>query len=472
MSSAPSEAIEQLFLDHGVSSEGFKRPHIDEIWEVAVREAEQKFGRTLTAPTSSELQYVELVVLWADTFFEMMESVYYSSYYRTAQGKQLDRLLALMGYERLPERQATGEVTFTAAGSNGAPERVDIPAGTRITTSLTNTEERKIFETTEPAVIPEGATEVTQVPVRGVDPLLTSLDLSDTQTGEETNVATAALDSLFDSVQGVRSVSNPLPTGGSGTRADDSSYDFVTGRDEESDADFRRRYESAQALGGSATLDSIEAAIRNAGDGSIVEAVRVDETLEITSDGSGGYTGRQIEPIVALKNDTPANRQAVGQAIFDSRAAGIESVGPVSVQAERSDGTTHNQAEGFRLTTDVEIYVEASILTTDTFPEDGVERIKQNVIEIVGGYLADGSRVSGEYGEIGPDVYYSQIVGAIMDNDVEGVLDVDGSSVSDAIKIGTADPPTGTSNVSISETEIALTRPNSITINTSSGSPQ
>lgn len=470
--SASGADIESLFLDHGVSAEdGFSRPHIDEIWDVAVREAEHAFGRTLTPPTSAELQFVEAIVLWTDTYFEMLESTYYAGFYETAQGEQLDRLLALMGFERFPERQATGEVTFSASGGS-ASSRVDIPAGTRVTTELTSESQRIIFQTTEPASIPEGATETTQVPIRGLDPLTTSLNLTDEQTGEETNVAEGAIDTPYDSVQGVSSVTNPLPTGGSGTRADGSSYSFVTGRDEETDPAFKRRYENAQALGGSATLDAVTAAIRNAGDGSIVEDVRVDETLEIQSDGSGGYTGRQIEPIVSLTEDTTANRQAVGQAIYDSRAAGIESVGSVTVNAERSDGTTHTQAEGFDIATDIEISVSADILVTETFPTDGVERLEENIIDIVGGYLADGSRVRGEFGSIGADVYYSQVVGSIIDNDIEGVLDVDGTSVSDAILVDTADPPASSSNITIAADERGITRPDNITINTTAAEPQ
>lgn len=471
--SSEPDTIDALFVEYGVSGdEGFTRPHIDLIWSVAVREAERAFGRRLTAPTSAELQYIEAVVLWTDTYFENLEATYYAAYYRTAQGVQLDRLLALMGFERLPELQATGEVTFTAVGgSAGTPSRVDIPAGTRVTTTLDDTADRIFFETTEPASIPAGDTEVTQVHVKGLDPLTSTLDLSDSQTGDETNVPAGAIDTIYDSTSGVASVTNPQPTGSSGTREDDSEYAFQTGRDTETDADFRRRYENAQALGGAATLDAVTAAIRNAGDGTIVEAVRVDETLEITSDGSGGYTGRQIEPIAVVTEDTTVAREAVGQAIYDSRAAGIESVGSIEVFAERSDGSAHNRAEGFDFAADVEIYIDADILVTDTFPGGGVDRIKENIIDIIGGYHVNGTRVSGEFGAIGGDVYYSQVVGAVMDNDVEGILDVDGASVSDAILVDTADPPTASGNISVTTEEVAITRPENITINTTVSQP-
>lgn len=469
-----ASSFDQLFVEYGVSGEyGFRRPHIDEIWRVAVREAERAFGSRLTAPTSLELQYIEAIVLWTDTYFESLESAYYSAFYQTAQGVQLDRLLALMGFERLPERQATGEVTiFAAGGTSGAPSRTPIPAGTRVTTTRDLDADRVIFQTTEPAAIPEGETKVERVPIRGLDPLTASISLSDEQTGVETNVPPGAIDTFYDSVQGTAGVTNPLPTGSSGERADGSSYSFVTGRDRETDAAFRRRYEAAQAIGGAATLTAVTASIRNADDGTIVQAVDVDETLEITQNADGTYSGRQIEPIVVLEKDTTANRQAVGQAIFDARAAGIESVGSVEVFAETSDGTAHNRAEGFDIALDREVYVDADILVTETFPTGGEDLIKENVVNNIGGYTVDGDRITGEFEGIGGDVYYSQVVGAIIDNDIEGIIDIDGTSFGDAIQVDTADPPTASANIAISEDETAITRPENITINTSVATPQ
>lgn len=466
------DSIEDLFVNHGVTNDGFKRPHLDLIWEVAVAEAERVFGRRLTAPTSAELQYVETIVLWTDTYFETAEANYYAAYYRTAQGKQLDRLLALMGFDRIPERQASGVVTFYAARESGATNDVAIPAGTRVTTSRNIDSDRIFFQTTEAVTIPEGQSKVEEVSVVGLDPLLTNLDLSDAQTGVATNVAQGAIDVVYDTVQGVGGVTNQYPTGSSGEFPNGEPYNFATGRERETDVEFRRRYENAQALGGAATIPALESGIKNAGDGTVVEAVRVDETLDITQDADGDYHGRQVEPIVVLSEDTTANRQAVGQAIFETRAGGIESVGDVQVFAERTDGSTHNRAEGFDIATEQQIYIEADILVSETFPNDGIQQIKRNLVEMIGGRTRNDDRVLGEYEAIGADVYYSAVVGAIMDNDITGIIDIDGTTFSDAIFMGTSDPPTGTSNVTISRSEVGVTRPEQITINTTVSQPQ
>lgn len=474
--SATDEGIGSLFYEYGVTpDEGYVRPHIDEIWDAAVREAEQKFGKRLTAPTSAELQYVEVLVLWADTFFETQQANYYAAYYETAQGLQLDRLLALMGFERLEERQATGEVTISATGgSGGSPADVTIPAGTRVATERGESSAEIIFETTEPAVILAGEVEVTQVPVHALDPLTASLSLSDEQTGIETNVPADAITRFIDAVQGVSDVTNPLPTGDSGERADGSAYDFVVGRDRETDVEFKRRYEAAQAAGGAATLDAIEAAIRTAGDGDVVQSVAVNETIEITQDADGNYQGRHVEPTVYLAEDTTPAREDVAQAIIETRAAGIKSVGSTTVYGEREDGTQHNHPEGFDIATEIPIFVDAALVIGETFPADGIERIKQNIVELVGGETAAGERVAGTISDepIGTDVYYSQVVGAIMDEDIPGITDVDGTAVSDAITLGTADSPAGTSNITVAADEIARARPSRITITTTSGEPQ
>lgn len=476
MSASGDLGMGALFQDYGVTSdEGYVRPHIDEIWNAAVREAEEKFGKRLTAPTSAELQYVESLVLWTDTYFESQQASYYAAFYETAQGLQLDRLLALMGFERLPERQATGEVAITASGSGGATADVSIPAGTRVATERGEDSAEIIFESTEPATIPAGSTEVTQIPVRALDPLTASLSLTDEQTGVETNVPSGAITRFIDAVQGVSSVNNPLPTGDSGTRDDGTSYSFVEGRDKETDVAFKRRYEDAQAVGGAATLDAIAAALRTAGDGTVVQSVRVDETVEITQDADGNYHGRQVEPTVYLEEDTTAAREAVAQALIDTRAAGIKSIGSTTAYGELDDGTQHNIAEGFDVATEVPVYIDASVVVSGIFPDDGVDQIKENLIEIVGGTTASDERVPGESGErepIGADEYYSRIAGAIMDNDIPGLIDVDGASFSDAVFIGTSSSPTGTSNITVAENEIARTNPDRITISTTSGSVQ
>ena len=449
-----------LIRDYGVTRRGFRRPGIDVLYEVAVREAEQRLGRELVAPTSTELQYVEMLVVWGATYFETLEALYYAGYYGHAVGEQLDAVLELVGFERLHRRGATGEVDFSATTEGGNAEDTTIDAGTRVATGSNESTPAIIFVVTEPTTLPAGQESVT-APIKAADPLDPRFDLTDAQTGVETNVEAGAITRLLDTINGVGDVTNPLPTGGSGERSDGSLYDFVTGRDRETDPEYRRRYENSLGIGGRATIDAIEAEIRRAGDGGVVESVEVNEELPITQNSDDTYSGRQIEPVVAFRENTAANRAAVAQAIYDSRAAGIESVGSVNVAATQDRGSEYATGLGFTVATEVPVHVEAEIVILDSFPGDGVERIKAKIVETVGGTAPGGQYVLGS--GIGEDVYYHQLVGDVMDDAILGVLDYT------SLTVGTNPNPTATSNVVIGRDQRARTNADRITITTTRG---
>lgn len=459
----------RLLTEYGVTNEGFERPGFETLWEVAVAEAERLFQRELTSPVSAELQYVEALVIWMDTAFDQLEALYYSAYYDHAYGQQLDHLLEIVGFRREEERQATGEVTFTSSDPTVDSDLV-IPAGTIVKTEGDESTPEIYFRTREPATIPTGSGEVTQVPIRGLDPERTTIDLSEEQTGEETNVGPGEITTLHSSIVGVPNtgVTNPLPTGQSGTRNDGTTYRFERGRDRETDVQFKRRYENETFGTGTATLEAIEANLRAAGDGDVVIAARVDETLPITSttdaEGNTVYSGRQIEPIVVLRQDTAANRDAVAQAIYDKRAAGIESVGAHTGTAITSNGEEYTTGLGFDIATEVPIYVDATIAVTEEFPGDGIEQITANLLDTIGGITNDGYRIKGV--GIGEDLEYWDVVADVIDRDIPGLEGPTGSLPSDSIFVGTSASPTTTGDVAIADDQVAILYPENVTIST------
>lgn len=450
--------ITTVLSGYGVTRNGFRRPSIETIWDTAVRIAEEQMGRRITSPSSAELQYIESIVVWVKQCFDSLEEVYYAAYYRHARGASLDYLLERSGFERLERREAEGEVTFYATGDE-ASEDIEIEAGTRVSTEDTADSQPIFFETTEPATLEEGEESVEQVPVVGLDPDHpdTALDLEDDQIGSATNVSAETITEIVDSVAGVSEVENPLPAGESGERDDETFYDFERGRDRETDYEFRRRYEAARANQGRATVDALESAIRLAGDGDIVRDVDIDEELTIQSDGSGGYTGRQIEPLVYFESDIPPNREAVSQAILETRAAGIESVGDVSETAERDDGTEYDTGLEFTVVDNAEIHIEAELTVTRSFSSEDTDQIEENLIERIGGTL------NGDYQDglgIGEDVYYSRVLGDILDDDIADWIDFD------RIEIGRSSSSLQESNVAIARDEIAVTDTDLIDIET------
>jgi hypothetical protein len=413
--------IRDLFREFGVTDSGYDRPSSRLIWDVFVREFEDRAGREITAVSSAELQYVEQAVLWTNTYFEQLEAVYYSGYFGTAVGEQLDQVLSRHGFRRREERQAEGEVTFYASGDE-ASEDITIDAGTRVATGRSREDDTIYFETTETVTLREGSSEVTEVPIVGVDPVTTTLDLSDSQTGSATNVEAEAIDRMVDSVSGVSSVENPLPTGVSGTRSDGTTFSFESGRDKETDHEFRRRYLNTLGIGGRATVDALEAAILSAGSEDDVRDVEIEEDLpirEVSDDGSGeaGFIGRQVEPIVAFDplSETDPNPEIVSQAILETRAAGIRSVGPESETAELEDGTEYDSGLGFREAEWINVHVSLELDVTREWNSRKANQIRENIVKRIGG------EINGEYHDglgIGEDVYYSRLLGDALRHDI------------------------------------------------------
>lgn len=469
--------VNQLAKENGVGPNGFEKPGADEIREFWLDEAADRFGRNLSGPNSAEVQFVDMLALASDTFWETLQSVYYGGKYPHAQGLQLDNILALAGISRLPRQEATGEVTFYSELKGGNQEDVQIPRSFTVSTEGDAQNPPIPFVTTEPATLPAGETSVSGVPVRALGPLETGSELQAADLGSATNVGEDTITQLVDSKSGIGGVTNRYPTGTTGTRDDGSSYDFRSGRDRETDAELRARYENSPALGGVATLGSIEANIQNCGDGDIVQSVNVVEEVEGDDlRASGGPPPKAIRPTVSLKNDTEANREVVAQAIQDSRAGGIESYGEVAKRvevdgdpypSEQTMNTTDSYGNircrnGFDLATEAAVYVNAEVITLPDVPADYASLVSAKILSYIGGETSEGATVGGEAG-IGDDIYADRIRGILLDDDIGGVREIE------TLGVGKSSGVTTAQNLTIANDEEAVTHPNWINITTTPG---
>jgi len=141
----------------------------------------------------------------------------------------------------------------------------------------------------------------------------------------------------------------------------------------------------------------------------------------------------------------------VAQAIVDSRAGGLESFGAESGTGTLDDGT--QKTESFDRASEVTVYVEASLTTSETFPEDGEQRITDRLTRYIGGTASDGIAYPGL--EIGEDVIYDQVFRRVME--VQGVIMAD-------VQIGTDPAALSESNVVINEGQAAMTGTSEVTI--------
>jgi len=409
--------------EFGTQDDGtFRRKHVDRIREDMKRVFKDQLGEDIELrPNSPLTQIIDAAAIELARQWQAAEDAYYASFYQDAEGEELDKQLALAGYSRKRLRPATGEVEFSR--SDPAPDDIPIDAGTVVTTERTETRPRIPFETTVDVTLERGETAVT-VPVEALKPWQTDLGIE--WLGEETNVAAGTIVRFDTPISGIDDVENLDPTG-------DESLGYTEGRDRESDAEYRLRYETTIAEGGVSTLPAIEGTILGWDDD--IRSVRVDERR----DASAGEYGPEVTVLApGVPDDT------IAQAILECRAGGVESFGSSSGTAELDGGRT--KTENFNRATQTDIYADITLTTSDTFPEDGENRIEDKLIRYIGGIASDGLDYPGL--EIGDDVVFDQVFKRVME--VQGVVQAD-------ITIGTADDPAGTDNVAIADDAAAMT---------------
>ncbi|NEU58594.1 baseplate J/gp47 family protein [Halorussus sp. MSC15.2] len=421
-------------MSYGVQNDGtFERKHIDDVQDSLVNKLQQEAGENIDLAQSSPVkQLLDTVALEVAGLWEAAEENYYASYYEDAFGTQLDNLLSLAGMSRIPRRSATGEVKFYSNPKNSTDKT--IPKGTEVTTPSTDQAPPIPFKTVEEATL-SGTNKDTStsvlVPIEAKKPWETEVD--EEWLGEKTNVASDTITELTEPISGVDRVTNPEPTG--------KPDKFVEGRDRETDAEFKLRYENTFAKSGDATMDAVRSEIFNAA--SDIENVHIEENVTMNDNtDSGGLPPKSFRATVH-----GGTADKIAQAIFDSRPAGIRSYGNESGTAETTDGVT--KTEQFQRASQVNVYADVTVTTTDTFPGDGATRIRDNIIHYVGG--TDSSDLAFPGTGIGEDVVYDQVFAAIMS--VTGIREVD-------LTLGTSDAPTGTSNVSVGQTKVARTDAN------------
>ena len=254
--------------EYGVQDDGtFDRKPVDQIIEDKKRNFLDSLGEDKELRQSSPVkQIIDANAIEIGRLWQALESVYFAGFYEDSFGTQLDKQLALAGFSRIPSRSATGEAEFSR--EDPADGDISISSGTVVTTSRTETRPPIPFETSEGVILEEGETSVT-AEIEALKPWQT--ELSEEWLGEETNVDADTITRFEDPVPGVDEVTNPKATG-------DEEEGFVSGRDRETDAEFKLRYENSLAEGGSSTPEAIKSIVFNAADD--VRSVKVEEVRD------------------------------------------------------------------------------------------------------------------------------------------------------------------------------------------------
>lgn len=379
-------------MSFGVLSTGFSQKLISDI--LAEFEAQQKadFGPDIN--TGGESVLGQLNATFGASVaegWEVLAAVYRSIYPNSASGEALDQVSSITGVTRLPATPST--VVIECAGTAG----VILLAGRVV--SADSTGER--FVLVEDTVIGGGGT---------VDALFESENLGPIplSTGQAITIET------------------PVAGWTGATVAEDAE----PGTELEDDAAFRLRRASLLQVQGTATIEAIRA------DLFLVEGVTqafVFENVSLVTDGRN-LPPKSIECIVQGGTDV-----AVAEAIFNTKAAGIETYGhaPNDVTETVTDSMEIDHTINFTRPDEVQLYCDVTVTyDPDEYPLDGDQQIKDALAA-----LADGLG-------LGDTLIYERFQAEVFQ--ISGVIDIPAFTIDDT------PTPTGTSNITFDVREIAI----------------
>ena len=333
-----------------------------------------------------------MAVIW-----QLAEYVYYGAYKDTAEGYQLDGVCQYIGIKRKKADYATGTVTFTGIPGTVIPLFFIVSAGAHQ------------FWTQQIATIPAGGT--VDVPIRAIE------------LGNTSNVLAGTITRIV----------NPLPD--MGVTAVTNAAATIGGADVETDEELLSRYDESISLGGASTTSAIEAELLQVQN--VVDARVTENVTMATVDGV---------PAKAFESTVYGGTNAdIADAIYRTKAAGIQAFGDIIVPITDDYGQVHNI--GFSRVAEITIYVNVTLTTDDDLPVDGLTTIETNIIKYIGGTDADSTKYYGL--GLGDDVVYTKIIG-IASLCVTGVTDV-------VVTLSTDNVTFTAANVAIATGEVAVT---------------
>lgn len=328
--------------DWGLTDAGFRRPTYAELLDALEYRARELFGAGANLTVRSPLGIFLRIYAWMlNLLFSTLEDVYNSRFIDTAVGSSLHNLGRAIGLRLLGAQKAMGYLTFT--GDDGA----EVPEG-----YLAETVTGKQYVTLQSGVITGGSV---------------TLPASAALPGPDGNTDAGT----------VRIITNPMP----GIRAVSNAGLFEGGRDTETDAEFRERYYLSVDFAGGVNIDAIIAEIY----GNVEAVVSVaGEENDTDFRNNAGLPPHSFEIIAYGGLD-----EDIARAIFRRKAAGIQAFGNTRVAVVDAAGVTHDIC--FSRPAPVGVWVKVYNLTTsDAFPLDGTQQIKQRIVDYIGGDTREG----------------------------------------------------------------------------------
>jgi len=382
--------------EYGVVQEGFRRKRYQEILSDMQSRARANFGGTINTDTNKpfgkflDIHAWELAMLW-----ETAEHVYNCIAIDTASNAALDRIAKYKNIKRKMETFATSDsIKVSGTASTIIPSGFIVGKGDGTT-----------YSTTSSAVIP----------LEGYALVFVECNYP----GSRGNAEIGDVNAIITPITGIDSVTN--------IRA------IVNGQDFEIDSVLRQRYK--ETVGGLSTVDSLRAAVMEV-EGVVSTIVIENPSMAIDEYGN---PPKSFQVFVHGGED-----EDIAQAILASKAAGVQAYGTTIIEAIDMNGYSHEI--GFTRANVIMIQVKVTITRDQFWPYDGVEQIKKNILEYIGGVGPDGTQYAGL--KVNQSVVRNYINSAIWP--VGGLVDVN-------VELAKEGEVLSDQNIIIGEFEIART---------------
>ncbi len=385
----------------GLTEKGFNRPTYTTLLNALEYKARELYGDSINLTVRSPLGLFLRIIAWVwNILWACLEDIYNSRFVDTAAGTSLYSLGRNIGMQLLPEGKATGYITVS--GTSGTR----VPAGFLVSTN--------------------GGLQyvVTSAVTIGSEGSVLAI-IKAVKTGTEYNTAAGTVQVIVNpsSVSGITSIYN--------------KKEITGGREKETDNDFRDRYYKSVDYAGGVNADAIRASLLNDVEG--VSSAYIYENDQDIFDEVYNLPAHSMEAVVYGGLD-----EAVAQAIYARRAAGIQTLGSSEIDVLTASGQTMKIR--FSRPSPRRIWIRITNLkTTKDFPGNGA--IKEALLEYIGDSTSGGLN-------IGVSVVYIKLPGII--NSVLGVADFDLEISSDGINYVKENIPIGYREKALTDVEAVI----------------
>ncbi len=478
-------------MSYGITPDGLVIKRLQDIKEEAEETLKSSFGSNINlGPESIFGQIVGLFSERESLIWELMEDVYNSQFPSSAEGINLDLVCSISGITRLPATRSS--VTLKALGDaetiipigsqvskvgdaltifetteigtidNGADEIQnvdfsDVPDAGEFKLTYNGVETSALTSSSDASDVEDalnGLPDLSSVSVTGdfsvgfivnfsgidgkkehellsvssntlvIGPTPITVTIESVTKGYAPMALISAQCTEIGPIEALAESLSVIETAVSGWNSVTNELDADLGSYEETDAELKIRRDETLQVAGAGTVDAIRSRLLNIPE---VSAVIVFENRTNIED-LNGRPPHSYEVVVQ-----GGDQQELFEEIWESKPAGIETVGNVSGQI--TDSQNFLQTVKFSRPTEVPIYLTVDLTTDETFPVNGAT-VVENAIITWGDELGIGKDV----------IVYPKLMAQLCV--VQGITDV-------TIKIGKTSSPTDDANIEIEPNEIS-----------------